>query len=83
MNGLKKSFMFGCREVGITDAKMTVILPEIHQLLLVKMIHTHGNEVLENRRVLGNVYSGVVMEVPLMLRDSLKVLAAKQKSADQ
>ena len=39
-DGLKKSFMFGCREVGIMDAKMTAILPEIHQLLLVKMIHT-------------------------------------------
>ena len=71
--------MFGCREVGITDPKLTAVLPEIHQLLLVKMIHTHGNEVLEDRRMLGNV----LVVVPLMLRDSLKVLAAKQKSADQ
>ena len=54
---LERSFIF---RVGITDLKT---IPEIHQLLLVKMIHTHRNEVLENRRMLGNVYCGVVIEV--------------------
>ena len=80
-DGLRRSFIFSCGEVGITDPTLVAVLPEIHQMLLTKMIHTHGNELIENRRMLGNLYSGVVVEVPLMLRDSLKVLAAKQKSA--
>ena len=80
-DGLQRSFAFSCREAGISDPKLLAVLPEVHRMLLTKMIHTHGNELIENRRMLGNLYSGVVVEVPLMLRDSLKVLAAKQKPA--
>ena len=79
-DSLLRAFTFSCHEIGIIDPKLTAVLPAIHQMLLVKMIHTHGNELIENRRMLGNLYSGVVLEVPLMLRDSLKVLAAKQKT---
>lgn len=73
---LLRSFVFGCREAGITDSEEVAVLPEIHLCLLKKMVHTHGNEVLENRRML----SGLVIEVPLMLRDSLKTMAAQSKT---
>ncbi len=73
---LLRSLMFGYSEAGITDTELVAVLPEIHESLLKKMIHTHGNEVLENRRML----SGVVIDVPLMLRDGLKVMVAQAKS---
>ncbi len=69
---LQKSFVFSCGEAGIEDSDL---LAELQQVLLTKMLHTHGNELLESRRLLGNLYSGVVVDAPLMLRDSLKVMA--------
>ena len=74
---LTRSFIFSCGEVGITDPGLVSVLPSIHKILLVKMVHTHGNGLLENRRMLGNLHSGVLVEVPLMLRDSLKVMATQ------
>lgn len=40
------------------------------------MVHTYGNELLENRQMVGKDVGDSVLEVPLMLRDTLKVIAA-------
>ena len=64
--------MFSCGEIGIPESG---ILKEIHEKLLERMLHTHGNELVQNRRMLTNLQEGRV-DAPLMLRDSLKVVAA-------
>ena len=71
-------FMFSCHEAGISDPQLNSVLPEVHKILAKKMVHTYGNELLENRKLVGKeVQLGdSVLEVPLMLRDTLKVLAA-------
>ncbi len=76
---LTRSFIFSCGELGIKDPELVGILPKVFAVLLKKMVHTHGNELLESRNLLGNLYSGVVVDTPLMLRDSLKVMAVKAK----
>ena len=53
-------------------------LPKLHLTLIKKMVHTHCNELLENHRLLASMDAGVTLEVPLMLRDKLKVMAAKE-----
>ena len=52
------------------------MLPEVHKILANKMVHTYGNELLENRQMVGKDVGDSVLEVPLMLPDTLKVIAA-------
>lgn len=52
------------------------VLPQLHFTLVKKIVHTDCNEVLGSRRLLLSVDAGVILEVPLMLRDQLKVMAA-------
>ena len=54
------------------------MLPEVHvhKILAKKTVHTYGNELLENRRMVGKEVGDSVLEVPLMLRDTLKVITA-------
>lgn len=69
---LWRNFVFSCGEIGIPESG---ILKEIHEKLLERMLQTHGNELVQNRRMLTNLQEGRV-DAPLMLRDSLKVVAA-------
>ena len=71
-----KSFELSCAEVGIQDEVSKSSLPKIHQILIKKMVHTYGNELLQNRQMILNRQGGIVLEVPMMLRESLKVKAA-------
>ena len=71
---LLHNFRFCCLEIGLPP---TDVLPQIHHMLLEKMLHTHGNEMIQNRRMLDNIKKGKMVDVPLMLRDSLKVLATR------
>ena len=73
---LLRTFRFACTEVGVTSADF---MPDIHETLVKKMVHTHGNELLENRRMLGSIDLGITLDVPLMLREKLKVMASKDK----
>ena len=43
------------------------MLPEVHKILANKMVHTYGNELLENRQMVGKDVGDSVLEVPLML----------------
>ena len=70
---LVRAFVFGCGEAGITEPQLTSVLPEVHKILAKKMVHTYGNELLENRQLIGRGVGEPVIEVPLMLRDTLKV----------
>ena len=75
---LMRAFLFGCYEAGVVvghnkDAS------KAHQLLLQRMIHTHGNELVESKRMLEGVDTGKLLEAPLMLRDTLKVLVSESK----
>ena len=70
---LLKNFVFSCGEIGISTN--SAILKEVHEMLLDRMLHTHGNELIQNRRMLLNLQEGRV-DAPLMLRDCLKVAAA-------
>ena len=70
---LLKSFEFSCTEAGIQDEASKSSLPKLHQILLKKMVHTYGNELLQNRQMILNRQGGIVLEVPMMLRESLKV----------
>ena len=72
---LQRALCFGCYEVGILVRDEDVF--EGHQLLLQRMIHTHGNELLERKCILDGVDTGKLVEAPLMLRDTLKVLATQ------
>ncbi len=72
---LEKTFKFSCRELAIRDE----VLPQVHQMLLQRMIHTHGNELIQRHRMLENIEAGQCVDAPLMLRDSLKVLAVQHK----
>ena len=69
---LMQNFHFSCLEIGIPP---TDILLQIHHMLLEKMLHPHGNELVQNRCMLANIEEGKVVDAPMMLRDSLKVLA--------
>ena len=71
-------FVFSCQEAGVTDD--TDVLHQVYCTLLEKMIHTHGNEFIQNRRMLANIESGKTVDAPIMLRDCLKVLAVKGKN---
>ena len=73
---LLSTFVFSCSEVGVPSS-CSDVLQQIHLTLVKKMAHTYCNELLENRRLLASVDAGVTLEVPLMLRDKLKVMAAK------
>ena len=73
---LLKVFMFSCREAGISEPQLHSFPPEVHKIPAKKMVHTYGNELLENRKLVGKEVGDAVLEVPLMLRDTLKVLAA-------
>ena len=73
---LLKVFMFSCREAGISEPQLNSLPPKVHRILAKKMVHTYGNELLENRKLVGKEVGDAVQEVPLMLRDTLKVLAA-------
>ena len=52
--GLFKSFKFSCCEAGVIGED--AVLHQIHNTLLDKMIHTHGNEFIQNRRMMANRY---------------------------
>ena len=69
-------FRFSCAQCGVASLDC---LSDVHEMLVKKVVHTHGNELLENRRMLANVDLGVTLDVPLMLREKLKVMAAKDK----
>lgn len=73
---LLKLFEFSCTEAGIQDEVSKTSLPNVHHILLKKMVHTYGNELLQNRQMILNRQGGVVLEVPMMLRETLKVKAA-------
>ena len=75
---LVKVFMFSCCQAGISEPQLNSVLPEVHvhKILAKKMVHTYGNELLENRRMVGKEVGDSVLEVPLMLRDTLKVITA-------
>ena len=74
---LLRTFVFSCSEVGVPPCRAAV-LPKLHLTLIKKMVHTHCNKLLENHRLLASMDAGVTLEVPLMLRDKLKVMAAKE-----
>ena len=69
---LRRNFVFSCGEIGTTESS---ILKEILEKLLDRTLHTHGNELLQNRRMLTNLQEGRV-DAPVMLRECLKVVAA-------
>ena len=75
---LVKVFMFSCCQAGISEPQLNSVLPEVHvhKILAKKTVHTYGNELLENRRMVGKEVGDSVLEVPLMLRDTLKVITA-------
>ena len=75
---LFKAFVFSCREIGVKED--VDLLRSIYFTLLSKMVHTHGNEFIQNRRLMANLQSGKKVDAPVMLRDTLKVLAAQGKS---
>ena len=66
---LVKVFMFSCCQAGISEPQLNSVLPEVHvhKILAKKMVHTYGNELLENRRMVGKEVGDSVLEVPLML----------------
>ena len=75
---LVKVFMFSCCQAGISEPQLNSVLPEVHvhKILAKKTVHTYGNELLENRQMVGKEVGDSVLEVPLMLRDTLKVITA-------
>jgi len=75
---LVKVFMFSCCQAGMSEPQLNSVLPEVHvhKILAKKTVHTYGNELLENRRMVGKEVGDSVLEVPLMLRDTLKVITA-------
>lgn len=77
-SALLRTFQFSCAELGVTSAKEVAVLPDLHLRLVKKMVHVHGNEMLENRRLLLSQDAGTTVDVPLMLREKLKVMAAKE-----
>ena len=78
---LLTSFTFSCRESGIKDLHLIAVLPEVHNILVKKIVHTYGNELLENSQLLRKK-GEPVLEVPLMLRDTLKVLVKSLKQIE-
>ena len=73
---IEKVFIFGCQEIGIPADQMDN-LAKINQLLLKRMIHTHGNELLQNHYLLqGKNY----VDASVMLRDTLKVLVGQSSN---
>ena len=74
---LLTSFTFSCHESGIKDPHLVAVLPEVHNII-VKIIHTYDNELLENSQLLRKK-GEPVLEVPLMLWDTLKVLVKSSK----
>ena len=77
MQRLLKVFVFSCHEAGVPKDTEYKTLQEIHCTLLEKMIHTHGNEFIQNRRMLNNIKEGKTVDTPTMLRDTLKILATQ------
>ena len=73
---LLKSFEFSCSEAGIQDEVSKSSLPKVHQLLVRKMVHTYSYELLKNRQMILNRQGGIVLDIPMMLREILKVKAA-------
>lgn len=71
-------FTFSCYECDISDPQLLDVVPDVHKLLLKKMIHTYGNELVQNTQLLRK-HSEPVLEVPLMLRDTLKVIAGSKQ----
>ena len=67
-------FTFSCYECDISEPQLLDVVPEVNKLLLKKMIHTYGNELVQNTQ-----NSEPVLEVPLMLRDTLKVIAGSKQ----
>ena len=60
---LLTSFTFSCRESGIKEPHLIAVLPEVHKLLVKKMVHTYGNELVENNQLLRKK-GEPVLEVP-------------------
>ena len=65
---LFKVFTFTCREFDITEEKD--VLQSVCNTLLEKMVHTHGNELVQNRRMLANIQSRKTVDAPTMLRET-------------
>ena len=63
-SGLLNTFVFSCSEIGIPPCRAAV-LPKLHLVLVQKMVHTHCNELLENRPLLSSMDPGITLEVPL------------------
>ena len=63
---------------GIEKPHLIAVLPEVHKILVKKMVHTYGNELLQNCQLLRKK-GEPVLEVPLMLQDTLKVLIKNSK----
>lgn len=57
------------------------MLPDLHEKFVKRIVHTHGNELLENRRMIASMDAGVTVDDPLMLREKLKVMAANKSSS--
>ena len=55
---LRRNFVFSCGEIGITESS---ILKGIHEKPLDRMLHTHGNELVQNRRMLTNLRKVLLM----------------------
>ena len=75
---LLMSFTFSCYDSGIKEPHLITVLPKVHELLVKKMVHTYGNELVENNQLLRKK-GEPILEVPLMLRDTLKVMAKSVK----
>ena len=77
--GLQRTFTFSCSEIGVPP-HYNRVLPQLHLTLVKKIVHTHCKEMLENHRLLASMDAGVTLEVPLMLRDKLKVMVAAKNT---
>lgn len=66
------TFLFCASEAGV-DTSNESLNEKMFLRLTTKMIHSHGNELIQNRALL----SGQTVDAPLMLREELKVLASK------
>ena len=70
---LQRAFCFGCYKVGILVRDEDVF--EAHQLLLQRMIHTHGNELVESKCIQDGVDTGKLVEAhPQGLGNTVKVI---------
>ena len=70
-------FQFCASEAG-ADTGDNSLVRRAHLVLTKKMVHSHGNEVVQNRALLGHNFDD-----PLMLREELKVIAVKKVRSEK